>query len=304
MWLFLPGGLLMPSIVPEGKGDPAFTNNGEWMMQVRARTRSHLVSFMDDYMEDGTYSEIEATPQMDYNFRFYTTHEALALAVAKSVLDIDYAKFKPTAERVDEKGKLLYEDGVEYHKVLNNIWSDVCKLGSPGGHYGAKSAINPNGYGSSKEYYKYYQRPVTKRSAWWDNQEDDYPTGSSFFDDELTMEALDNWTEKDQEEMDELTLAQVTIEIMSDTDLDVGQWFPFLTHAEDKALRAYAHKCAKVPKGDLEPVEQDLVEHYLGSAWDEEDDDLPPFEKTHQKPAQRRKQRGKRGRVKRGVTFN
>lgn len=333
MWLFLPGGLLMPSIVPEGKGDPSFTNNGLWMMQVRARAKSHLENFIRDYMEEGTYSEIEATPQMDYNFRFYTTHEALALATAKAILDIDYAKFKPTAERTDEKGKLLYEDGKEYHSVLNSIWSTVCKLGTPGGHYGAYSKTNPLGYKNSAEYYKYYQKPKggkgRNRHWWQDDYADDFDhtTGSTFLSDGVSSDDIDDW-ENDLADKDELVIAEAVIDIMRETDLDVGSWFPFMTMTEDRALRAYAEKCLNVQKSDLEPIEQEVVAHYFGEDWYEKvfeanapEADAPPFDnmdgniqfsdavttqKTTQKPAQRRRKnrRARREGVQRGVNFS
>lgn len=331
MWLFLPGGLLMPSIVPEGKGDPAFTNNGLWMMQVRARVKSHLENFIRDYMEDGTYSEIEATPQMDYNFRFYTTHEQLALAVAKSVLDIDYAKFKPTAERTDKKGILLYPDGKAYHTTLNSIWSTVTRLGSPGGSWGAYSGSNPRGYKNAHDYYNVYERPKGKSRGggnhrkWWEEDYDfDHSTGTSFFDNEnLDMES---W-EEEQESLDKIAVAETLMELMVETGLSADQWFPFITTVEDAALREYATKCLKLPKEDLEPVEQEVVEAYFGKDWhlrvseasapEGEDGDQPPFEnadsnaqfeKVAQKPSQRRNNRrnGKRnkGKVSRGVKFN
>lgn len=330
MWLFIPGGLLMPSIVPEGKGDPAFTNNGLWMMQVRARVKSHLENFIRDYMEDGTYSDIEATPQMDYNFRFYTTHEQLALAVAKAILDIDYAKFKPTAERTDKTGKLLYPDGKAYHSTLNSIWSTVTKLGSPGGSWGAYSSRNPNGYKNASDYYSVYERPKNKRGGgnsrkWWQEDYDDpnaLPVGASFFDAEGVD--MEQW-EKDQEMQDDLVIAETLMELMVETDLDVGQWFPFMTLAEDRALRSYATKCLQVKKEDLEPIEQDVVEHYFGADWEthvaesaKEDVTAPfenmdsnvQFEKVAQKPSQRRNNRraGKRNKgknkVARGTHFN
>jgi len=150
MWIFVPGGLLMPARIPnggsEGTADPKFTNDGEYTLQVRGRVDSHLQNFIRDYMKPMNlpYSEIEYTPQFDYNVRFYTTPDAFALAIAKAVLDIDYLKFKPTAERAE------YKDGKAFHSVLNSIWGTVCQLGAPGGTWGAYSGINPNGYKPGK----------------------------------------------------------------------------------------------------------------------------------------------------------
>lgn len=135
-WLFLPSGLLMPAAVPE-KADPAFTDDGRFDIQVRGRVESHLSNFIRDYMVPMNleYSEIEITPQMDYNVRFYTTKDQFAQAVQAAMLDIDYLKFKPTAERKGADGKLLYKDGVKYHDTLNSIWGTVTRLGSPGGKW-------------------------------------------------------------------------------------------------------------------------------------------------------------------------
>ena len=316
MWIFLPGGLLMPSVVPEGKGDPVLTNNGLWMMQVRAREKSHLENFIRDYMEDGTYSDIEHTPQMDYNYRFYTTHEHLALAVAKSVLDIDYAKFKPTAERKDKDGQLLYKDGKKYHTVLNAIWSNVCQLGSPGGYYGALSKSNPNGYSSASEYYQYYSKPKgTSTSRWWDDEAFDHETGvigASFFDRELSYDDIEAW-EDEQAVQDTLATASEVIETMKDAELSVSSWFPFLTKIEESALRAYAENCLNLRKSDLTDTEQEVVAHFFGEGWDSIVPDpvsavegTPPFEKMTTTKTQRRRRNRKnrrQGKTSRGVTF-
>lgn len=151
MWIFLPGGLLMPARTPnggvEGRADPKFTHDGEYTMQVRGRVDSHLSNFIRDYMEPMglPYSDIEYTPQFDYNVRFYTTPEAFSKAMEKAVLDIDFLKFKPTAER-SVNGKPLYKDGKKYHDVLNSIWGTLTSLGAPGGSWGTLSSSNPNGY--------------------------------------------------------------------------------------------------------------------------------------------------------------
>lgn len=154
MWNFLPGGLLMPSIVPTdkdgvSKADPALTNNGEYTLQVRARVESHLTNFIRDYMEPNglPFSTIELTPNMDYNARFYTTHEAYAEAMKFAILDIDYAKFKPTAERRNDEGVLMYVDGKKYHSILNSIWGDLTRLAPAGGVWGSYDPVtNPRGY--------------------------------------------------------------------------------------------------------------------------------------------------------------
>lgn len=158
MWNFLPGGLLMPSIVPtdedgNSKAKPELTNNGEYMLQVRARVESHLTNFIRDYMDPYglPHSEIELTPDMDYNARFYTTHEVYAEAMKNAILDIDYAKFKPTAERMvrNDDGTFtpLYADGKKYHSILNTIWGSLTRLAPAGGVWGSYDPVtNPRGY--------------------------------------------------------------------------------------------------------------------------------------------------------------
>jgi hypothetical protein len=149
MWDFTPFGLLMPAAVPMDKADEKLTE-GKYDLQVRGRAASHLQYFMDNYMEPGSFhDEIELTPSMDYNARFYTTREAYADGIRGVILDIDYKKFKPEAERLGDDGQLMYgtkDDTSLYHNVLNSIWGSVCRIGSPGGSYGKFSKSNPNGY--------------------------------------------------------------------------------------------------------------------------------------------------------------
>jgi len=145
MWAFFNFGLLMPALVPEKVREQedvlAWTNNGEYDLQVRGRLEEHLQYFMDNFMEEGTFNPtIHATPQMDYNFRFYTTVEAYAEGIKQAALAMDYEKFKTTSERFSWNKK--------YHSILNRIWATVCDLNEPGGFYGPKSDSNPNGYTS------------------------------------------------------------------------------------------------------------------------------------------------------------
>lgn len=153
MWLFLPSGLLMPAAVP-AKADPELTDNGRRDIQVRGRIESHLTNFIRDYMEPMglDYSEIEHTPQMDYNVRFYTTKEEFAQAIARATLDIDYLKFKPTAENKNEDGELLYKDGKAYHSVLNSIWGTVTRLAPAGGVWSANRTLGNKNYPSWSGY--------------------------------------------------------------------------------------------------------------------------------------------------------
>jgi len=147
MWIFLNGGLLMPSATPFAEANPELTH-GIRGIQVRGRLTEHLEWFRDVYVAPYTddYSEIEQTPDMDYNCRFYMTHEEFAAALGRAVLDIDYRKFKPTAEGTDSRTGKPFKHGGKYHGVLNSIWGTVLRLAPAGGHYGPRSKDNPNGY--------------------------------------------------------------------------------------------------------------------------------------------------------------
>jgi len=225
MWIFTSNGLLMPSAVPEDKASTRWTW-GIFTLQVRARVREHLESFMEQYMEPGTYNpEIQETPDMDYNFRFYTTNGAFADAMAKAVMDIDYTKFKPTAEHDHE-----------YHKVLNDIWSTVISLNKPGGKWGR--IIDSYSYRSADGYNVY---------GLHDDEIDDdgRPIGSSFLPDE------DDLSFVDREFRDKL------IEDLDNQGIDPEGWVDYVTDYEWELLmpeysRRMADKRWEEIKADFE----------------------------------------------------
>lgn len=146
-WIFLPGSMLMPAEAPMDKANPALTL-GYRTLQVRGRLVSHLHDFIANYMDPYGlgYSEIEVTPGMDYNCRFYARKEDFAQAMYFAMLDINYTKFKEQAERRNLDGTLRYPKGQEYHEVLNSMWSVATRLAPPGGYYGPRSPQNPRGY--------------------------------------------------------------------------------------------------------------------------------------------------------------
>lgn len=109
MWVFASFGLLMPSTRPT-KYTPAWDDR---KLQIRARRAKDLDILRAKYMSDSLGETIH-TPDKDYEYRAYCTHEAWAIGLMKMSLDINYDKFKPTANR----------DHV-YHTVLNSIWSVV-----------------------------------------------------------------------------------------------------------------------------------------------------------------------------------
>lgn len=111
MWIFTKDGLLMPAAVPMELAPKKLTK-GRRSLQIRSRERKHLLDFIDSYMKSD-FSAIESTPDKDYEFRFYTTREAFAEAMAEAIKDIDYEKFKPQAKHSG------------YHSLLNRIWGIV-----------------------------------------------------------------------------------------------------------------------------------------------------------------------------------
>lgn len=146
-WIFLPGSMMMPAMAPMEKADPAFTL-GYRELQVRGRLVSHLRDFIETYMDPHglDHSEIQETPDKDYNARFYCTKEAYAQAMYHAMLDIDYRKFKEQSERRKLDGTPRYAKGREYHQVLNSMWAAATQLAPAGGYYGPRSPQNPRGY--------------------------------------------------------------------------------------------------------------------------------------------------------------
>src|SRR5262245_5132981 len=107
MWIMTSYGILMPALRPE-------TDRATYPLQVRARDKRALkecIRQMD--LLELPHTKIYATPQLDYDFRFYTTHNAFALVMASEIEMIDYEKFKPTS----------YFD--DLHILYNHMWSVI-----------------------------------------------------------------------------------------------------------------------------------------------------------------------------------
>lgn len=113
MWICTPFALLMPSLRPANTV-PAGDNR---LIQVRARRRIDLTRFRDLYMPE--LGEIIEIPHTDYEVRAYCTHEQLAAAVAKVVMDIDFVKFKPTTERFKDH---------QLHNAYNAMWGAAFRI--------------------------------------------------------------------------------------------------------------------------------------------------------------------------------
>lgn len=134
----------MPALLPESVLAESRTPDIQeavergWELQVRGRVHQHLQQFITDYMEPDTHSKIYASPDKDYNVRFYTTREDYGNALKKMALAIDYTKFKDTARS--------YPWGKKYHDLLIRIWSASTSLAPAGGWYAPKTNSNPRGF--------------------------------------------------------------------------------------------------------------------------------------------------------------
>lgn len=232
MWIFLSGGLLMPAIVPMNLADPKFTE-GKFNLQVRSREVRALTNFIRDYMEPGTFhEEIQLNPDMDYNCRFYTTHEAFAAAVSRAIADIDYEKFKPTAE--NEKYGTKAETS-RYHNVLNSIWGTVTKIAPAGGSWSTYSKSNPKGYKPSKAQKKFSGGSVRFSDAGGQ-------VGNSFLDEygdeylyQSNVPEFKSAREK-QEFIDEI------LEEVDAADIEPEKWSTYLTYYEYNLVREIAQQ--------------------------------------------------------------
>lgn len=228
MWIFSPSGLLMPGLVPTVNGksvaNPELTRDGAFELQVRARLRSHLEYFiMENFVPLGLeYSDIEATPQMDYNYRFYTTRENLALAVANQVRAIDYVKYKEQSERKDSDGKPMYPDGKKFHNVLVRAWGLLTDLNPAGGWYGTYSTDNPRG-SKSRSSYTGSNRPVTASNS---ILAEHYGQGSE-------SAATDDWLPEGEQEAD------ILMESLWTDGIPREQWEDELSPTELDLLKRY-----------------------------------------------------------------
>lgn len=253
MWAFFNFGLLMPALVPaKVKNRPdvlKWTNDGEYDLQVRGRLREHLQYFMDNYMPEGTFNpEIQATPDKDYNFRFYTTVEAYAEGIKQAALQMDYEKFKVTSER--------FEWNKKYHTILNSIWAVVCRLNEPGGFYGPRSAENPRGYTSRGTYggsddagwYEKRHNTVGRRigdtfgipDEEWKRHEDERPMidfgDQKYWWEDSTDEEEHIYIAPDGEIFSVDADTDIILEELDGSDIPMSSWWSYTTPAEFNRL--------------------------------------------------------------------
>lgn len=117
MWIMTSFGVLSTVAIPAKVDvDP------QWELQVRARDRTALVKLRKRYLKNA--SRIFATPNMDYEFRMYTTKADLAEAMDHMIGDINYENFKLTTDR---RGG----GGPDLHDLYVRIWGTVRNHYSP-----------------------------------------------------------------------------------------------------------------------------------------------------------------------------
>ena len=112
MWVCTSWGVLMPGLRPEG----TVKEGDDKVLQIRARRKKDLEMLRDKYMKDDL-GAIFSLPGTDYEWRAYSTLESWGSALGKIGADIDYVKFKETAEKV-------YNDH-ELHSLYLSMWSTI-----------------------------------------------------------------------------------------------------------------------------------------------------------------------------------
>jgi len=106
MWLLTPDGFY--SVVQK---------QGESDLCIRARTLDDLVRLRGSYLP--TMSDPIETPNGDYPFRSWASHQDFADALRRIALDIDYSNFK------DEVGS---RQGWERAGVYTEVWYALQRL--------------------------------------------------------------------------------------------------------------------------------------------------------------------------------
>lgn len=202
MWVFLSGGMMMPALIPPSVLAAAKTADIQeavergWELQVRGRVKEHLDWFAETYMTPGSYSVTYVVKDKDYQARFYTTRSDFGDALAMASLDMNYTKFKDTANK--------FPWGKKYHDLLLRVWSASASIFGAGGFYGDYSRENPRGRlpkkrGNPRKDWGRYDRPIG--STFLDTMDDGH---ISRREDELDLkplasEVLGDWWNDDDE---------------------------------------------------------------------------------------------------------
>lgn len=121
MWILTNFGAFMPALRPPATVEPG----DDRVIQVRARRKIDLRRLRQHYMPDlgPTYT----VPGSDYECRANCTRAALAAALTRISLDIDYVSFKDTTVNVWKDDQL--------HLAYLRVWSALQgALGNPRRH--------------------------------------------------------------------------------------------------------------------------------------------------------------------------
>lgn len=133
MWIMTHFGILMPALRPKDTVLPG----DERVVQIRARRAQDLNYLRDHYAP--YLGKTIALGNTDYQYRAYCTREDLADIMAKLALDMDYVKFKETAE--------VYHGDKKLHAVYMRIWGVVLDAFETGSLYARpkhRTAPKPN----------------------------------------------------------------------------------------------------------------------------------------------------------------
>lgn len=97
-------------------------DDGPGMLTVRARVKSDLVALRDGYLP--TLGSITSSEGTDYRFRARVAKAALAEAVGKIALDVDYANFKDEVAVRQGQGRAT---------AYGRVWEALRGLQGPSG---------------------------------------------------------------------------------------------------------------------------------------------------------------------------
>lgn len=175
MWVCTSFGILMPGLRPPHTVEPGDTK----VLQVRARRKKDLEILRDKYMGD-TLGEIFSLPHTDYEWRAYSTLEDWGKALAQIAMDIDYVKFKETAEtKFHDKdlhdaymsmwGTIFSKLGSWKRFKSDSGWSLSGQVGKYGSTYGGTGNFYTGGTTSKKKNKKKGKHRQAGTSRWQDS---------------------------------------------------------------------------------------------------------------------------------------
>lgn len=114
MFVATSNGMFMPALRPPGTFDP---ERDPRVLQVRTRRAKDLNALRRDYLPElGKTIKLRGT---DYEYRAYCTRAQWGAALARMAEDIEYVKFKDTAQ--DE----------QLHRLYLEMWGSILRHLSP-----------------------------------------------------------------------------------------------------------------------------------------------------------------------------